>query len=149
MFALGYFELHGQAGATGSVPRSVRTWRERTDACASSEELAPVVALLPFLIALAQFIAVVIIYPKHDRLISQFHMPWVPYTAIAGAPAYVHCAAMMRGHHDPRIVDSRVSWLEAMECCAVALIHSIRHEAARHRSPWRFGGVAMHTIGRQ
>jgi hypothetical protein len=45
--------------------------------------LVPVsVATVPALIAVTQFVAVVIVYPKGERLIVPFYMLLVPYSAI-------------------------------------------------------------------
>ena len=41
------------------------------------------VAILPALIAFSQFAAVVIIYPKHERLILPFQVMFAPYAAVA------------------------------------------------------------------
>jgi hypothetical protein len=46
--------------------------------------------LLPLAIALTQFAAVVIVYPKGERLILPIHVLLVPYAAIA-------CERLMRG----------------------------------------------------
>jgi hypothetical protein len=40
-------------------------------------------AILPALIAFTQFAAVVIIYPKNERLILPFHVLFAPYAAVA------------------------------------------------------------------
>jgi hypothetical protein len=43
----------------------------------------PVPASLPLLIAVTQFIAVVVVYPKGERLILPIHTMLIPYSAIA------------------------------------------------------------------
>jgi hypothetical protein len=53
-------------------------------------------ALVPLILALTQFIAVVVIYPKGERLILPIHILLVPYAAIAA-----HALAARRLHWTP------------------------------------------------
>jgi len=54
------------------------------------------VMLLPALIALTQFIAVVIVYPKGERLIVPMHTLLVPYSAVTVWYAMQTAATRMR-----------------------------------------------------
>jgi hypothetical protein len=84
LFALGYFDFYApglgySAGllmiSMGSLAGLLLTIR--SPAC-------PLwLALLPVLIALTQYVSVVIVYPKGMRLILPFHALMVPYAAVA------------------------------------------------------------------
>lgn len=84
LFALGFFEPY--APGWGYSPVYISVWvtavagvllllrRRGPDAA---------IALIPAMMAVTQFIAVVIVYPKGERLILPVHVLLVPYSAIA------------------------------------------------------------------
>jgi hypothetical protein len=84
LFALGYFDLYAPGWgysvgllviAVASIAGLLLTIRHPS---------APlVVVLMPALIALTQYVAVVMVYPKGMRLILPFHALMVPYAAVA------------------------------------------------------------------
>jgi hypothetical protein len=84
LFALGYFDFYapGWGYSAGLLMISVGSLAGllltiRSPAC-------PLwLALLPALIALTQYVSVVIVYPKGMRLILPFHALMVPYAAVA------------------------------------------------------------------
>ena len=82
LFALGFYEPY--APGWGYSPVYILVW---TTAVAgiilTLRQLPPVPALLPAAIALTQFIAVVVVYPKGERLILPIHVLLVPYSAVA------------------------------------------------------------------
>src|SRR5262249_28081059 len=88
LFALGVYEPY--APGFGYAPLLVAIWL--TALCGlvmviRARGVPPSVAALPALVALTQFAAVVIVYPKGERLILPFYTLLVPYAAVAVARA--------------------------------------------------------------
>jgi hypothetical protein len=84
VFALGYFDLYapGWGSSIGLLMVSISSFAGVL--LAVRNPAAPAwVALLPALVALTQYVAVVIVYPKGMRLILPFHALMVPYAAVA------------------------------------------------------------------
>ena len=83
-FALGFYEPY--APGWGYSPVYIAVW---TSALAGlvvalrRRAAPPVAVLLPLMIALTQYAAVVIVYPKGERLILPIHTLLAPYAAIA------------------------------------------------------------------
>jgi Dolichyl-phosphate-mannose-protein mannosyltransferase len=84
LFALGYFEPYAAGWgyslvflgvSLGSAVGFVLAWRSGVAPAA--------IVCLPGLIALSQFLAVVVVYPKGERLILPFHIILIPYAALA------------------------------------------------------------------
>jgi hypothetical protein len=83
-FALGFYEPY--APGWGYSPVYIAVWTSAIAGVvlAMRWRLAPRVAvLLPLVIALTQYAAVVIVYPKGERLILPIHTLLTPYAAIA------------------------------------------------------------------
>ena len=84
LFALGFYEPY--APGWGRSPVYIAVW---TSAIAGllialrRAHVPPLAALLPALVALTQYVAVVIVYPKGERLILPIHTLLVPYAALA------------------------------------------------------------------
>ena len=82
LFALGFYDWY--APGWGYSPVYILVW---TTAIAGGmltlRRQPPQLALLPAAIALTQFIAVVVVYPKGERLILPIHILLVPYSAVA------------------------------------------------------------------
>jgi hypothetical protein len=83
LFALGFYEPY--ADGWGYSPVYIACW---VSAVAGLVLLLrsgqpPMLVLIPLFIAAAQYVAVVIIYPKGERLIVPIHTLLVPYSAIA------------------------------------------------------------------
>ena len=96
LFALGFYEPY--APGWGYSPVYIAVW---TTAIVGlilvwRSGQPSIVVLLPALIALTQFVAVVIVYPKGERLIVPIHTLLVPYSAIAAWRATRAAAALMR-----------------------------------------------------
>ena len=96
LFALGFYEPY--APGWGYSPVYIAVW---TTAVAGvilvlRSGQPAIVVLLPALIALTQFIAVVIVYPKGERLIVPIHTLLVPYSAVTVWHAMQTAAARMR-----------------------------------------------------
>jgi len=100
LFALGFYEPY--APGWGYSPVYIAVWttamaglvlllRERRAA-----PLNAVAYALPALIALTQFVAVVIVYPKSERLIVPIHTLLVPYSALTAWHVLQTVAARMR-----------------------------------------------------
>jgi hypothetical protein len=96
LFALGFYEPY--APGWGYSPVYIAVW---TSALAGlwlvmlqSQQRFP--ALIPALIALTQFVAVVIVYPKGERLIVPIYTMLVPYSAITAWHAMQTAAARLR-----------------------------------------------------
>ena len=84
LFALGFYEPY--APGWGWSPVYVAVWTTAIAGIYHSLRMqtqARAVALIPVMIAVTQFIAVVIVYPKGERLIVPIHTLLVPYSAIA------------------------------------------------------------------
>lgn len=83
LFALGYFDLYapGWGYSIGLLMISVASLAGV--ALTVRHPASPLwIALLPALIALTQYVAVVMVYPKGMRLILPFHALMVPYAAV-------------------------------------------------------------------
>jgi hypothetical protein len=83
-FALGFYEPY--APGWGYSPVYIAVWISAVAGfvVALRRRLAPPIAvMLPLLIALTQYAAVVIVYPKGERLILPIHTLLAPYAAIA------------------------------------------------------------------
>ncbi len=95
VFALGFYEPY--APGWGYSPVYIAVWTSAVAgvwlAWRSHHSLA---VLLPALIALTQFIAVVIVYPKGERLIVPIHTLLVPYSALTAWTALQTAAARRR-----------------------------------------------------
>jgi hypothetical protein len=83
-FALGFYEPYAPGWGYSPVYIAVWTGALAGVAIALRRRLAPPIAVtLPLLIALTQYAAVVIVYPKGERLILPIHTLLAPYAAIA------------------------------------------------------------------
>ena len=83
-FALGFYEPY--APGWGYSPVYIAVWTSAIAGVvlAMRQRAAPRIAvLLPLIIALTQYAAVVIVYPKGERLILPIHSLLAPYAAIA------------------------------------------------------------------
>jgi hypothetical protein len=84
LFALGFYEPY--APGWGRSPVYIAVW---TSAIAGlvialrRAHVPPLAAALPALVALTQYVAVVVVYPKGERLILPVHTLLVPYAALA------------------------------------------------------------------
>jgi hypothetical protein len=96
LFALGFYEPY--APGWGYSPVYIGVWTTAVvGVIVMMRSGQPViVVLLPALIALTQFIAVVIVYPKGERLIVPIHTLLVPYSAVTVWYAMQTAAARMR-----------------------------------------------------
>lgn len=84
LFALGFYEPY--APGWGYSPVYILVWSSAIAGLAFALRAGiapPRAVMLPFLISLTQFVAVVIVYPKGERLILPIHTLLVPYSAIA------------------------------------------------------------------
>lgn len=84
LFALGVFEFY--APGWGYSPVYIFVWISAVAGLVVALRTRPTTvasSLLPAMIALSQFLAVVIVYPKAERLILPIHVLLVPYSAIA------------------------------------------------------------------
>ncbi len=84
LFALGFYEPY--APGWGYSPVYIGVWVTAIAGIYFSLRLhtpARAVALIPAMVAVTQFVAVVIVYPKGERLIVPIHALLVPYAAIA------------------------------------------------------------------
>jgi len=85
LFALGFYEPY--APGWGYSPVYIAVWLSAIgglSAALRSPVVARIPLLLPLSIALTQFVAVVLVYPKGERLILPIYILLVPYAAIAG-----------------------------------------------------------------
>jgi len=85
LFALGFYEPY--APGWGYSPVYIVVWVSAAFgiAIALRSSLVPrIILLLPLAIALTQYLAVVIVYPKGERLILPIHVLLLPYAIIAG-----------------------------------------------------------------
>jgi hypothetical protein len=81
VFALGFYEPY--APGWGYSPVYIAVWTSAVAGLVLAwRSQRSIVVLLPALIALTQYIAVVIVYPKGERLIVPIHTLLVPYSAI-------------------------------------------------------------------
>ena len=82
LFALGYYEPY--APGWGYSPVYIAVWTSAIAGCVLATRAArhALPALLPALIAFTQFVAVVIVYPKGERLIVPIHVSLIPYSAV-------------------------------------------------------------------
>ena len=96
LFALGFYEPY--APGWGYSPVYIAVWTTAVAGLILTLRAGEpmVVVLLPALIALTQFIAVVIVYPKGERLIVPIHSLLVPYSAVTVWHALQTTAARMR-----------------------------------------------------
>lgn len=84
LFALGFYESY--APGWGRSPVYIAVWTSAMAGIAIALRRArvpPLAAALPALVALTQFVAVVIVYPKGERLILPIHTLLAPYAALA------------------------------------------------------------------
>jgi hypothetical protein len=83
LFALGIYEPY--APGWGYSPVYILVWTTAIAGLSAAVRggSAPLIAALPALIAATQYAAVVIVYPKGERLILPIHVLLVPYTCIA------------------------------------------------------------------
>jgi hypothetical protein len=81
VFALGFYEPY--APGWGYSPVYIAVWTSAVAGLVLAwRSQRSIVVLLPALIAVTQYIAVVIVYPKGERLIVPIHTLLVPYSAI-------------------------------------------------------------------
>jgi hypothetical protein len=83
LFALGFYEAYAPGWGLSPVYIAVWTSAIAGVSIAWRNSGGKPWSLLPALIALTQFIAVVIVYPKGERLIVPIHTLLVPYAALA------------------------------------------------------------------
>jgi hypothetical protein len=84
LFALGFYEAY--APGWGYSPVYMAVWLAAIPGLIVAlrmPSLPPAAVMLPAVIAIVQFVAIVIIYPKGERLIVPIHTALVPYAAIA------------------------------------------------------------------
>jgi hypothetical protein len=84
LFALGFYEPY--APGWGYSPVYIAVWMSALAGLIVAlrmRSLPRPAILIPALIAMVQFVAVVIIYPKGERLIVPIHTALLPYSAIA------------------------------------------------------------------
>jgi hypothetical protein len=83
-FALGFYEPYAEGW--GYSPVYIATWVAAIFGLAIVLRHSPgeqIPLLIPWLVAITQFVAVVIVYPKGERLILPIHTLLVPYAAVA------------------------------------------------------------------
>jgi hypothetical protein len=87
LFALGFYEPY--APGWGYSPVYIAVWLSAVAGVwiAVQRSPQPLSALLPLMIAITQFAAVVMVYPKGERLILPIYILLVPYSAIAAYEA--------------------------------------------------------------
>ena len=84
LFALGFYEPYAEGW--GYSPVYIAVWLSAILGLVAALRHAggrPVPALIPLLVAITQYVAVVIVYPKGERLILPVHTVLLPYAAIA------------------------------------------------------------------
>jgi hypothetical protein len=84
LFALGFYEPYAEGW--GYSPVYIAVWVSAILGLVVARRHAgtrPVPALIPLLVAITQYAAVVIVYPKGERLILPVHTLLLPYAAIA------------------------------------------------------------------
>jgi hypothetical protein len=83
-FALGFYEPY--APGWGYSPVYIAVWTSAIAGCAWALRrrlVPPIAVMLPMVIAATQYVALVIVYPKGERLILPIHTLLAPYAAIA------------------------------------------------------------------
>ena len=96
LFALGFYEPYAPGWGYSPVYIAVWTTAAVGVILVMRSGQPAIVVLLPALIALTQFMAVVIVYPKGERLIVPIHTLLVPYSAVTVWYAMQTAAARMR-----------------------------------------------------
>jgi len=83
LFVLGFYEAY--APGWGYSPVYIAVWLGAAAGLITLRRAAPsnVPILLPFIVALTQYVALVIVYPKGERLIVPIHTMLMPYAVIA------------------------------------------------------------------
>ena len=84
LFALGFYEPY--APGWGRSPVYIAVWTSAIAGLGMAlrrGHVPPLAAALPAVVALTQYVAVVIVYPKGERLILPVHTLLVPYAALA------------------------------------------------------------------
>ena len=96
LFALGFYEAYAEGW--GYSPVYIATWVSAAFGAALlwRSEQRHVAMLIPLLIALTQYIAVVIVYPKGERLILPVHTLLIPYAAAAAHALWIRAAGRAR-----------------------------------------------------
>ena len=96
-FALGFYEPYAEGWGYSPVYMAVWTsailglW-----AAVGRAPLQAIPAFVPMLIALTQYLAVVIVYPKGERLILPIHTLLLPYASIAAYEVWTAAARRLR-----------------------------------------------------
>ena len=96
LFALGFYEPYAPGWGYSPVYIAVWTTAGVGLILVLRSGRPAIVVLLPALMALTQFIAVVIVYPKGERLIVPIHTLLIPYSAVTAWHAIQTAAARMR-----------------------------------------------------
>jgi hypothetical protein len=98
LFALGFYEPY--APGWGYSPVYIATWLAAVAGVVMAWRQVPpgngIPVLLPLSIAFTQFVAVVLVYPKGERLILPVHTLLVPYAAIAAQALWARVVARSR-----------------------------------------------------
>lgn len=99
VFALGFYEPYAEGW--GTSPVYILVWTSAlAGLIAGRPPGAPLwVYALPAAIALSQYVAVVLVYPKGERLILPIHTLLVPYSAIAATALIDRLRAFHPGRH--------------------------------------------------
>jgi hypothetical protein len=98
LFALGFYEPYAEGW--GYSPVYIAVWTSALFGLGAllRQHPAPwIPVLLPLLIAITQYAAVVIVYPKGERLILPIHIMLVPYAAVAAYEALARVTASLDG----------------------------------------------------
>lgn len=95
LFALGFYEPY--APGWGYSPVYIAVWTSALWGLllAARRSDSWIVATLPALIAATQYVALVIVYPKGERLIVPIHTLLVPYACVAAAQVLDHLTGRM------------------------------------------------------
>lgn len=97
LFALGFYDLY--APGWGMSPVYIAVWLSAIAGLlivwryADADRIA---VILPLLIALTQYVAVVIVYPKGERLILPVHTMLLPYSAVAAYALWARATRFSR-----------------------------------------------------
>ncbi len=97
LFALGFYEPYAEGW--GYSPVYIAVWASAILGLVVALRRAgagPVPALIPLLVAITQYAAVVIVYPKGERLILPVHMLLLPYAAIAAYEVWTGAVRRLR-----------------------------------------------------
>lgn len=97
LFALGFYEPY--APGWGYSPVYIAVWISALAGIAFAARAAGspwLLTLLPLLVAITQYVAVVVVYPKGERLILPIHVLLVPYAAIAAYEMWLRIAPRSR-----------------------------------------------------